>query len=200
MTLTGDAFVEVMAAGVAKERGARGARGRASVCAREHVVAFGDQLTDAGMLAWAGLGVAVANAHPSVLAAADEVTASNDDDGVAVVLERLMPSREQRVGRRVVVGEERARRSSRTSRSHRSRSRRVEVRRPRCPRFPDLVPDLREPLGDGRGPLGRDEDDVADVVRPAVRRPLVDRMQHDRREDRAVGLPQRPRDLRARSR
>ena len=32
--------------------------------------------------------VAVANAHPEVLAAVDEVTASNDDDGVALVLER----------------------------------------------------------------------------------------------------------------
>ena len=41
------------------------------------------------MLAWAGRGVAVANAHAEVLAIADEVTASNDDDGVAIVLERL---------------------------------------------------------------------------------------------------------------
>jgi hydroxymethylpyrimidine pyrophosphatase-like HAD family hydrolase len=43
---------------------------------------------DLPMLAWAGRGVAVANAHAEVLAAADEVTASNDDDGVAQVLER----------------------------------------------------------------------------------------------------------------
>jgi len=35
-------------------------------------------------------GVAVASAHPDVLAVADEVTASNDDDGVALVLERLL--------------------------------------------------------------------------------------------------------------
>jgi hydroxymethylpyrimidine pyrophosphatase-like HAD family hydrolase len=41
------------------------------------------------MVTWAGLGVAVANAHPAVLAVADEVTSSNDEDGVAVVLERL---------------------------------------------------------------------------------------------------------------
>jgi hydroxymethylpyrimidine pyrophosphatase-like HAD family hydrolase len=34
--------------------------------------------------------VAVANAHPLALAAADEVTASNDDDGVAIVLEKLL--------------------------------------------------------------------------------------------------------------
>jgi Cof subfamily protein (haloacid dehalogenase superfamily) len=53
-------------------------------------VAFGDMPNDLAMLGWAGCGVAVANAHPLVLEAADEVTAANDDDGVAVVLERLV--------------------------------------------------------------------------------------------------------------
>jgi Cof subfamily protein (haloacid dehalogenase superfamily) len=53
------------------------------------VIAFGDFLNDLPMLAWAGHSVAVANAHPDVIAEADEVTASNDEDGVAVVLERL---------------------------------------------------------------------------------------------------------------
>jgi HAD superfamily hydrolase (TIGR01484 family) len=57
------------------------------------VVAFGDMPNDLAMLRWAGRGVAVANAHPDVLAAVDEVTASNDDDGVAQVLERLYPAR-----------------------------------------------------------------------------------------------------------
>ncbi len=55
----------------------------------EHVWAFGDMPNDLPMLAWAGHAVAVANAHPEVRALADEVTASNDDDGVALVLERL---------------------------------------------------------------------------------------------------------------
>ncbi|EFC81756.1 HAD family hydrolase [Parafrankia sp. EUN1f] len=55
------------------------------------VVAFGDMPNDLPMFAWAGHSVAVANAHPEVLAAADEITASNDDDGVAQVLERLYP-------------------------------------------------------------------------------------------------------------
>ena len=44
------------------------------------------------VLRWAGTGVAVANAHPQALAGADRVTASNDDDGVAVVLEELFPA------------------------------------------------------------------------------------------------------------
>jgi Cof subfamily protein (haloacid dehalogenase superfamily) len=56
----------------------------------EEVVAFGDMPNDLPLIEWAGLGVAVANADPRLIAAADEVTASNDDDGVAVVIERLL--------------------------------------------------------------------------------------------------------------
>jgi hydroxymethylpyrimidine pyrophosphatase-like HAD family hydrolase len=54
----------------------------------EGVVAFGDMPNDVPMLQWAGLGVAMGNAHPDAVAAANEVTASNDDDGLARVLER----------------------------------------------------------------------------------------------------------------
>ena len=57
---------------------------------RAVAVAFGDMPNDIPMLAWAGHSVAVANAHPDVLAAANEITLSNDEDGVAVVLERLL--------------------------------------------------------------------------------------------------------------
>jgi Cof subfamily protein (haloacid dehalogenase superfamily) len=82
-----DGLLEISAVGVSK------ASGLATVCAdlgvtAEQVVAFGDMPNDLPMLAWAGLGVAVANAHPEVLAAADEVTGRNDDDGVAQVLDR----------------------------------------------------------------------------------------------------------------
>ncbi|WP_159461065.1 HAD family hydrolase, partial [Streptomyces viridosporus] len=44
---------------------------------------------DVPMFGWAAHGVAMANAHPELKAVADEVTTSNEDDGVAVVLERL---------------------------------------------------------------------------------------------------------------
>lgn len=55
------------------------------------VLAFGDMPNDLTMLRWAGFGrVAVANAHPVIRALADEVTASNDEDGVAVYLDRLL--------------------------------------------------------------------------------------------------------------
>ncbi|HET7397731.1 MAG TPA: HAD-IIB family hydrolase [Intrasporangium sp.] len=54
------------------------------------VWAFGDMPNDLPMLRWAGVAHAVANAHPDVRAAADRRCASNDDDGVARVLEELL--------------------------------------------------------------------------------------------------------------
>lgn len=57
------------------------------------VVAFGDEFNDHEMLRWAGLGIAMANAHPATRDLADEVTASNVDDGVAVALERILAGR-----------------------------------------------------------------------------------------------------------
>ena len=56
------------------------------------VWAFGDMPNDLPMIEWAGRGIAVANAHPDVLAAADAVAPSNDDDGVAVTAEPLLRS------------------------------------------------------------------------------------------------------------
>jgi hydroxymethylpyrimidine pyrophosphatase-like HAD family hydrolase len=44
---------------------------------------------DLPMLSWAGRSYAVANAHPDVLTAVDVVVGANDDDGVAVEIERL---------------------------------------------------------------------------------------------------------------
>jgi hydroxymethylpyrimidine pyrophosphatase-like HAD family hydrolase len=80
-----DGLLEISATGVSK------ATGLASL-AEEHgigaadVVAFGDMPNDLPMLAWAGRGIAVANAHAEVLALADEVTGSVEDDGVAAYL------------------------------------------------------------------------------------------------------------------
>ena len=58
--------------------------------AREDVMAIGDGALDAGMIEWAGFGVAMGNAVPSTKAVAAEVTLSNADDGVALVLERFL--------------------------------------------------------------------------------------------------------------
>ncbi|MCX4639475.1 Cof-type HAD-IIB family hydrolase [Streptomyces sp. P9-2B-2] len=58
--------------------------------APEEVVAFGDMPNDIAMLSWAGTSYAMANAHPDVLAATTRRTASNNDDGVAAVIERIL--------------------------------------------------------------------------------------------------------------
>ena len=53
-------------------------------------MAFGDGLNDLSMVKMAGTGVAMANAAPEVLAAADYVTLSNDDDGVAAAIHHFL--------------------------------------------------------------------------------------------------------------
>jgi Cof subfamily protein (haloacid dehalogenase superfamily) len=80
-------LLECAVRGVTKARGLARAAEHHGVAAPD-VVAFGDMPNDLAMLRWAGHGVAVGNAHPDVLCVADEVTASNLDDGVASVLER----------------------------------------------------------------------------------------------------------------
>lgn len=57
--------------------------------APENCMAFGDGLNDLSMIQAAGIGVAMANAIPEDLAAADFVTATNDDDGVAIAIEKF---------------------------------------------------------------------------------------------------------------
>jgi hydroxymethylpyrimidine pyrophosphatase-like HAD family hydrolase len=81
-------LLEISAAGVTK------ASGLAALCrslgvGADAVLAFGDMPNDQPLLEWSGWSVAVANAHPAVISLADETTASNADDGVALVLERL---------------------------------------------------------------------------------------------------------------
>jgi Cof subfamily protein (haloacid dehalogenase superfamily) len=84
---SGDGLLEMSAEGVSKASGLAAFAEEHGVEAAD-VIAFGDMPNDLPMLAWAGTAVAVANAHPEVLEAADLVTASNDDDGVAQVLDR----------------------------------------------------------------------------------------------------------------
>lgn len=81
-------LVEMSAQGVTKAS-ALAALAASGGVLQEEVIAFGDMPNDLPMLTWAGTSYAVANAHPHVLAAVDHVTAANDDDGVAKVLERL---------------------------------------------------------------------------------------------------------------
>lgn len=57
---------------------------------RAEIVAIGDQHNDIGMLRFAGLGVAMGNAHEEVQNAAHHVTRSNAEEGVAVVIEEVI--------------------------------------------------------------------------------------------------------------
>ncbi|TMK90776.1 MAG: HAD-IIB family hydrolase [Actinobacteria bacterium] len=59
---------------------------------RARTVACGDGENDVELLEWAGYGVAVANAHERVLAVADLVCPSVDEEGVAQVLEAFLDS------------------------------------------------------------------------------------------------------------
>jgi len=87
-----ESFLEVSHPSVHKAATVEALLGDSGIPAVE-VVAFGDMPNDLELIRWAGLGVAVANAHPVLRAAADEVTASNDDDGVALVIERVLDAR-----------------------------------------------------------------------------------------------------------
>jgi Cof subfamily protein (haloacid dehalogenase superfamily) len=58
--------------------------------APEEVVAIGDNHNDLGMMRFAGLGVAMGNAHDEVKAEADYVTLSNAEEGVADLIEKVI--------------------------------------------------------------------------------------------------------------
>lgn len=81
-------LLEISAAGVTKASTLELLCADLGIAASE-VIAFGDMPNDLPLLAWAGRSYAMANAHETVRAAADIVTASNDEDGVAAVLEAL---------------------------------------------------------------------------------------------------------------
>jgi hydroxymethylpyrimidine pyrophosphatase-like HAD family hydrolase len=82
-------LAEISAAGVTKAS-ALGEWCAARGIDSADVFAFGDMPNDLPMLAWSGRSFGVANAHPDVLAMVDQVCASNDDDGVAQVLEAAL--------------------------------------------------------------------------------------------------------------
>jgi hypothetical protein len=84
---TGYGLIEISAPGVTKGTGLARLAGELGIAPAD-VLALGDMPNDLSMLHWAGHGVAMANAHPAVLEAADEITAGNSEDGLAIILER----------------------------------------------------------------------------------------------------------------
>ena len=84
-------YLEVLPAAINKGQGVLDTCGALGIDPAS-AVAFGDAENDIPMLQAAGVGVAMGNAAPKVKAAADEVTASNNEDGIAIWLEKNLRS------------------------------------------------------------------------------------------------------------
>lgn len=84
---TNNGLIEIVPKGISKATGIAEVADPLGIIAAD-IIAFGDMPNDVPMLRWVGHGVAMGNAHPDAVAAADEVTAPNTDDGLARVLER----------------------------------------------------------------------------------------------------------------
>jgi len=92
-----DYMLQVMHATVSKAQALRVVAAEMHV-RRNQVMAIGDNANDVGMLQWAGVAVAMANAAPQALAVADHVADHHDADGAAhairqIILEGLPPNR-----------------------------------------------------------------------------------------------------------
>ncbi|MFE4592389.1 HAD family hydrolase [Streptomyces laurentii] len=89
VVLAGPDIVEIVPLGLSKATGLSLAARRLKVKPVD-TIAFGDMPNDIPMFGWAAHGVAMANAHQELKAVSHEVTGSNEEDGIATVLERLL--------------------------------------------------------------------------------------------------------------
>jgi 5-amino-6-(5-phospho-D-ribitylamino)uracil phosphatase len=85
-------FLEFTALGITKAAGLDFLAGRMGFTPGQ-TIAFGDGENDVELVAWAGFGVAVENAHARVKAVADWICPPAAEEGVAAVLEALLHSR-----------------------------------------------------------------------------------------------------------
>ncbi|WP_032093348.1 Cof-type HAD-IIB family hydrolase [Necropsobacter rosorum] len=81
-------YLEIMHKAASKAKAIRFMETYLNISARD-VIAFGDNFNDLDMLQYAGFSVAMGNAPDAIKQAAKLVTAGNDDDGIALVLNRL---------------------------------------------------------------------------------------------------------------
>ncbi|MFD4571439.1 HAD family hydrolase [Streptomyces sp. NPDC058417] len=90
VAMAGEGVVELLPLGLSKATGLSLAARRLDLRSAD-TIAFGDMPNDIPMFAWSAHGVAMSNAHDELKAVADEVTTSNEEDGIAAVLNRLLP-------------------------------------------------------------------------------------------------------------
>lgn len=89
VTSSKDCFLEIMKPGVNKWRAISSVAETYGIAADE-IMCLGDSNNDLSMIKNAGIGVAVANAHDNVKELADMITLSNNDNGVAVAIEKVI--------------------------------------------------------------------------------------------------------------
>jgi hypothetical protein len=82
-------FVEITSPGVSKGSALAFLAGYFGI-PREETIAVGDNGNDVSMIEWAGLGVAMANATPDAIAAADWVAPPVGEDGVATLIDKFI--------------------------------------------------------------------------------------------------------------
>lgn len=82
-------LLEFMCEGVSKGEGLKKVCEYCGIDISEAISA-GDELNDLSMIKTAGLGVAMGNAHPEIINAADHVTLTNDENGLAEVIQKFM--------------------------------------------------------------------------------------------------------------
>ena len=83
-----DEYLEIMNPAATKAKAIQFMEQHLGISA-EQVIAFGDNFNDLDMLQYAGLSVAMGNAPDAIKQAAKEVTATNNEDGIALVLNRV---------------------------------------------------------------------------------------------------------------
>ena len=82
-------FLEVVPHGVDKATGLAVLSAKLGI-SRDAIIAFGDGFNDVSMIEYAGMGVAMGNAQQVVKDRADYVTLSNEEDGIAAVVEQFL--------------------------------------------------------------------------------------------------------------
>ncbi|MFF8957646.1 HAD family hydrolase [Streptomyces sp. NPDC014894] len=89
VVMAGAGVVEILPLGLTKATGLSLASRRLGLRAAD-TIAFGDMPNDIPMFAWAARGVAMANAHTELKAVATDITASNEEDGIALTVEGML--------------------------------------------------------------------------------------------------------------